>query len=57
MHDVNYPMQYDGRDINVRVIWEVGNDGQIYQALGGVAGDYLLPAKDEWTVDASEEWI
>ena len=53
MHDVNYPMQYDGRDINVRVIWEVGNEGQIYQALGGVAGDYLFTAKDECTFDAS----
>lgn len=50
--DTNYPMQYDGRDLNVRVIWEMEN-GNIYNALGGVAGESLFTAKDVCTFDAS----
>ncbi|MCS2891523.1 hypothetical protein NXY11_16770 [Parabacteroides faecis] len=50
--DKNYPMQYDGRNLNVRVIWEM-EDGNIYNALGGVAGESLFTAKDVCTFDAS----
>ena len=35
--DKYYPMQYDGRNIDVRVIWEMEN-GEIYNVLGGAAG-------------------
>lgn len=39
------PMQYDGRTIDVRVIWEMTNS-EIVNALGGASGEELFSAKD-----------
>ena len=43
--DKYYPMQYDGRNIDVRVIWEMEN-GEIYNVLGGAAGERLFSTRD-----------
>ena len=49
--DKYYPMQYDGRNIDVRVIWEMEN-GEIYNVLGGAAGDRLFSTRDVCFFDA-----
>lgn len=50
--DKYYPMQYDGRNIDVRVIWEMKN-GEICNVLGGAAGESLFSAKDICRFDAN----
>lgn len=52
----NYPMQYDGRAINVRVIWEMDN-GKIVSALGGAAGEALFSAKEICSFDADVVYL
>ena len=49
--DKYYPMQYDGRNIDVRVIWEMEN-GEIYNVLGGAAGERLFSTSDVCFFDA-----
>ena len=49
--DKYYPMQYDGRNIDVRVIWEMEN-GEIYNVLGGAAGERLFSTRDVCFFDA-----
>lgn len=50
--DKYYPMQYDGRNIDVRVIWQMEN-GVIYNVLGGASGESLFSTKDVCSFDAN----
>lgn len=49
--DKYYPMQYDGRNIDVRVIWEMRN-GEICSVLGGASGERLFSTRDVCSFDA-----
>lgn len=46
-----YSMQYDGRNIDIRVIWEMEN-GEIYSVLGGASGEGLFSTRDICSFDA-----
>lgn len=48
--DKYFPMQYDGRNIDVRVIWEMRN-GEICSVLGGAAGERLISTRDVCSFD------
>lgn len=39
------PMQYDGRTVDIRVIWEM-RDGKIVNVLGGASGKGLFSTRD-----------
>lgn len=49
--DKYYPVQYDGRNIDIRVIWEMEN-GEIYNVLGGASGEGLFSTRDICSFDA-----
>lgn len=38
-------MQYDGRTVDIRVIWEM-RDGKIVNVLGGASGERLFSTRD-----------
>lgn len=45
-------LQYDGRTVDIRVIWEMER-GEIRKVLGGASGDSLFSTRDDCNLEGS----